>query len=152
MTIDPNKPKKDLIIVRGGSREKPPSLKIKVGSPRSWIPPGKCHVTVKNIEKTRPFKDKWAFQFTFEVSDGEYHGVQLRGFCNANYETYSQNTKLFQWLSVVTGDDFLEPGDELDLNVFFDKLLEVKVEEKISKKTKNKFSNVTEIIGVVCEL
>lgn len=151
MTATPLKPKLGHQVEGPKTSEKALPLKFKVGNKRSWVPPGAYRVKVNNIEKKTPFGDRPVLEFLFEIVSGDHKGVELRGFCNANYETFSENTKLYQWHAAVTGDE-LEPGDELEINVFFDKILEVEVEEKISKKTKNKFSNVTKILGVIGEL
>lgn len=151
MTIMSLKPKIDHQVEKPKTSVKSFPLKFKVGNKKSWVSPGIYQVKIVRIEKKTPFKDKPVLEFLFEITSGEYKGIELRGFCNANYEIFSENTKLYQWYAAVTGD-VLGYGDELDTNVFFDKIIEVQIEEKISKKTKNKFSNVTKIIRMVYEL
>lgn len=131
-------------------KDEPKPLKFKVGNKRAWIPAEIYNAEVVSIEQKMLFKDKPILEFIFEIASGEHEKTELRGFCNANYQTFSENTKLYQWCAAATGNTF-EPGEELDLGVFYNKVLIVKVEEKISRKTKNKFSNVTEILGIFYE-
>jgi len=104
-----------------------------------------------NIEKVCVFKSKPVLFLSFEIVEGEHRGIVLRGFCNAAHETFSENTKLYQWYYKITGDA-LEPGDEADLSPLFNKVLKIQVSDNVSRKTKNKFSNVKDILGVICEL
>ncbi len=126
------------------------SLKFKVGTRSTWVPPGNYQVIVKEIKMTTPYKNKPVIEFLFEIASGDNRGVQLRVFCNGDYTAFSGATKLYQWHAVVSGDDF--ECEELDMSIFYDKLIEVGVVEKISKKTKIKFSNVLKIIRVLRDL
>lgn len=135
--------------------ENNPSLKVlqltfKVGKKRSWVPPGIYQAKITKIEQVNNF-NKPVLNFIFEIVAGDCREVELRGFVNANYETFSENTKLYQWYLAASGEALL-PEETIHMDDFYNKVLEVKVEDKISKKTKNQFSNVTEILRVVHEL
>lgn len=151
MTVMPLKPKLALQFEGSKPSKKTSPLKFKVGNKRSWVPPGTYQLKVNSIEQKTLFQNKSVLEFLFEIATGDHRGVELRGFCNANYETFSENTKLYQWHAAVTGDE-LEPGDELGVEVFYKKVIEAEVEDKISRKTKSKFSNVTKILKVIYEL
>lgn len=125
-------------------------MKLRVGERQSSVPEGEYQAIVKDIRTSKNF-NRDVFEFLFEIVDGPHKGVQARGFCNADYEAFTSHTKLYHWYEMVT-KDALTTGDELDTDDFYNKVLIVRVETKVSKKTKNEFSNVTEIVGVKDEL
>ena len=122
-------------------------IKIKAGMRDQHIPPGEYRARVSEIREASFIAKRKTFEFIFEIADGEHRGTSLRGFVNAEYESYSQHTKMYRWIMVNNKGDF-GPGDVLDLDIFKGKILRVQVEDKISRKTKIVFSNVTDILGV----
>lgn len=124
-------------------------MKFKIGERQAAIPSGEYHAVLWELKETQLFK-KRHLVFTFEIRGGLHHGMHLRGFINADYDSFSPFTKLWKWAAAVAEGD-MDPGDELDTEIFWHKILKVRVETKISKKTGNPFSNVTEIEGVVIE-
>jgi hypothetical protein len=146
MGKQPNEPTIPLKVV-------PPNgdIRVKFGDRQQWVPAGEYKVRVASIDR-HSFNGKRAvFHFNFVIVDGPHKDVKMRGFVNANYEAFTAYSKLFQWCTAVMGEE-PEPGDGLSLSIFYDKVLRVRVEEKTSRMTKNKFSNVTEILGVDYEL
>jgi len=125
-------------------------MKFKVGKRNNCIPDGEYDAIVNEIRRIQTYR-RPALEFHFEIADGEHRGTELKGFCNADYESFTNRTKLYQWYEKVTGDS-LEADSMLDTDQFKEKVLQVRVESKTSKKTGNKFSNVVEILGVKCEL
>lgn len=125
-------------------------MKFKIGRKTILLSEGTYSAVITSIKKITNFK-RPALEFIFEIVEGEYKGVELRGFCNADYEVFSSNTKLYKWYEKATGQS-LEPSDDLDADDFLNRVLKVKIENKKSKKTGNDFSNVTEILGVVREI
>lgn len=126
-------------------------IKVKIGARESAIPPGDYKAKVAEISTGSFINKRRTFVFRFEIVEGEHQGASLRAFVNAQYEAFSAFSKLFKWYSVVMGEE-LEPGGEMDLDNFTNKVLVVRVETKESRKTKNLFSNVTEIKSVFCDL
>lgn len=126
-------------------------LKIKLGHRQSLIPPGRYRAKVTKICESKFAGTRRTFHFNFQVADGEFQGAEIKGFVNANYESFSEHTKLKKWLDKVAKTDS-EVGEILDLDIFFDKILVVLVETKSSKRTKNQFSNVVDILEVYHEL
>ncbi len=126
-------------------------LTVKIGDSLRHIPDGEYKAIVRDIHADSFIKQRKSFVIKFEVAEGEHKGVALNSYLNGQYETFSARTKLFQWYSTVAGYE-PDTGDEINLEMFQDKLLKVKVETKISKKTGQKFSNVTNVLEVVCEL
>lgn len=126
-------------------------LKIKFGSRQQVVPSGEYRVIVRDIRKDKFIGKRDSLEFIFEIADGSHAGSQIRGFANAHYETFSEYTKIWRWLAAINAADD-DPALEIDLDVFYDKVLNVKIETKISRKTGNQFSNVTDILGVACDL
>lgn len=124
-------------------------LKFKLGRKSQAIPDGEYLAKVLEIKRTQVFQ-KPVLELDFEVADGEHRGSALKAFINFPYETFSAQTKLYRWASVVLNG--ASPGDEIDASIFLDKLLRVRVEMKESRRTKNRFSNVTEILAMVGDL
>ncbi len=122
-----------------------------IGTRQTKIPPGEYSAKVIEIKTDTFIGKRKSLQFTFEIMEGEFRGTQLRGWLNAHYESFSEHTKLYRWYSVVYKDD-MDTGEKKTTDVFFDKILKIKVETKASKKTKNEFSNVTDILGVIHDL
>jgi len=125
-------------------------MKISVSKKSASIPPGEYQSIIKDISLTKNFK-RDIIEFLFEVVEGPYSGTALRGFCNGSTVEISSHSKLYRWYQCATGDE-LEDGHELNTDDFLNKVLTVDVKTKISKKTKNSFSNVTDILGVRYEL
>lgn len=124
-------------------------MKIKVGT-RSSVPSGEYKVVVENIEKEEKFK-RQNLVFYFRIVEGPYKDSILRGFINVQYESFSEHTKLYDWLSKTLGYA-PELNEEIDTDVFYNRVLIVQVESKASKKTGNSFGNVTRIIRTDMEL
>ena len=122
-----------------------------IGTRQTKIPPGEYSAKAMEIKEGTFIGKRKSLQFTFEIAAGEYRGTQLRGWVNAHYDSFSEHTKLFRWYGVACKDD-MDIGEKKTTDVFFDKILKIKVETKSSKKTKNEFSNVTDILGVVYDL
>lgn len=122
-----------------------------IGTRQTKIPPGDYSARVVEVKEGTFIGKRKSLQFAFEIADGDYQGTQLRGWVNAHYESFSEHTKLFRWYSNVCKDD-MDVGEKKTTKVFFDKILKIKVETKISKKTQNEFSNVTDILGVIYDL
>lgn len=125
-------------------------MKFKVGQVMHQVPDGIYRIIVRQIINSATYK-RPCFVFNCEIAEGEHKGTVARAFCNADYDVFSNHTKLYQWYSIVAGEN-LETGDEIDLSAFYDKVLEVRIETKTSRKTNNNFSNVVEIIKVVMEV
>lgn len=126
-------------------------MKVKIGLKSQSIPDGEYHVMVKKIVETKVFKRR-TLEFHFEVVEGPHKDIQCRGFVNMEYETISAHTKLYKWISIATNAE-LDAGEDCDLeNTFGDKVFLARIESRTSKKTKNAFSNVTELKKVVHEL
>jgi hypothetical protein len=125
-------------------------IKVRVGLRAQVVPPGAHRARVTQIKEGEFFKRR-TIEFVFELVDGEHKGVQVRGFLNGDYDAFSAHTKLYKWFTAATKDE-LEPGAELDLDAFYNKVFEVQIETKTSRKTKNQFSNVTEILRTVWDL
>lgn len=126
-------------------------LVIKVGERLPTIPPGQYLAKVTEIVPTMFLNKRKTLEFRFEIVDGPYRGVRIRGFVNAHYESFTNFSKLGQWILKVLKEE-LPAGEELNLNIFFDKILVVQVETKISRKTKHSFSNVVDILEVKLEI
>jgi hypothetical protein len=125
-------------------------IKIKMGDRSQHIPAGEYLAKV-TIIKEGQFAKRRTLEFYFEIADGPHRETMIRGFVNAHYESFSSHTKLRQWILAITKDAY-ESQDEVDLDIFLNKVLRVTVESKISKKTKNQFSNITNILGMVEDL
>lgn len=130
--------------------EKRATIKFTVGERQPVIPSGEYQVRVEEIKETAFMNKRKTYTFVFRIVHGDFHDVLVRGFVNAAYQSFSEHTKMYKWASVVHKDD-MEPGAELDLSAFYDKVFLVRIEPKKSKKTKNEFGNVTEIIKVIAE-
>ncbi|HRK01685.1 MAG TPA: hypothetical protein PLH57_03410 [Oligoflexia bacterium] len=126
-------------------------IKISLGPRQTVVPAGEYLAKLVEIKEGTFVGQRKTFEFLFEIASGEHSGIIVRGFVNANYETFSEYTKLRQWATMVARFD-TDMGAKLDLDIFFGKILKVKVETKVSKKTKNLFSNVTAILGLEYEL
>ena len=122
-------------------------LKVRVGARQQQVPAGEYLVKVENIKRGFFREKRPIFQFDFIVASGPHSGTTLRGFVNAHYESFSAYTKLYQWYSVVSGEE-PELSSTMDLTIFYNKVLKVRVEEKQSHKTKNAFANVSTILSV----
>ncbi len=126
------------------------SLKFKVGECRSVVPPGEYKVRIISIVK-KPNFNREILVFLFEIVEGSHKGTQLNGFCNADYKSFSSNTKFYQWYCVAIGEE-PEPGDDIELDAFFNKVYLARVEIKSSRKTKNPFSNITELLEYIDDI
>ena len=124
---------------------------FKIGSCLAHVPPGQYKVKVVDIHQTKYMNKRPTLEFEFEIVDCEYRGTKIRGFVNADYETFSAYTKLYKWYFIATGDE-LGYGDEGDFSEFEDKIFLAEVETKESRKTKNQFSNVTDLISLLGEI
>ena len=127
-------------------------IKVKVGAAQKVVPDGEYKCLVREIKEGSFVGKRKTYEFIFEIADGEHKGVQIRGFVNGNYESFSSNTKLYRWYCFAIGESELPVGDELSLDEFLDKLFVVRIVTKISKKTKNTFSNVEEVISKYMDL
>ena len=125
---------------------------VKVGTNHHVVPDSEYKCFVKEINEGSYRGKRPLYEFIFEIAEGEHKGVQLRGFVNAHYESFSSNTKLYQWYCTATGEEELETNDTLNLDDFKDRLLLVKTSTKKSKMTKNKFSNVEVIVKYLQDL
>jgi hypothetical protein len=121
-----------------------PTLKLKVGENRACIDPGKYKAFIRNISMEQKYQ-KDTLVFLFEIAEGPHKGIQCNGYCNANYASFTSNTKLHKWYSNVAGEE-PSPGTDFDLEVFYDKVLLVEVSTKKSRKTGNLFSNVMSVL------
>lgn len=130
----------------------PASINLKVGKRTIDVPDGEYRARVVEIQVQEYFAGKKkTLEFLFEIVEGPHSDAVLRGFANAHYESFTPFTKLYRWHAIAAGDE-PEEGDNLDLAVFADKVFLVEVVRKKSRKTDNCFSNVREILGLVCEL
>lgn len=125
-------------------------MEFKVGDRCHAVPDGEYEAILIEVQENQRFNKK-QLDFRFELKNKDVVGNIVRGFVNISYDSFSAHTKLYKWHQAVTGED-LEPGCSLNIDVFMDKVLLVKVETNTSRKTKNKFSNVTEIKRVIYEL
>lgn len=125
-------------------------MKVLVGQRKRLVPPGEYQARIVDIRKKEVVNKKCVFEFVFEISDGVQQGAKLSGFVPAGYEAFTEYTKLYQWYLAATGDA-LEEGAALDLDDFKGRVLKVRCETKVSRRTKNEFSNVVEILGLVME-
>jgi hypothetical protein len=125
-------------------------MKLKIGKKNDCIPEGEYLAIVTGIRKTQTFK-RPVLEFNFEIADGEYKGNAVKGFCNADYESFTSRTKVYGWYERAAGNS-PENLDEIETDDFKEKVLRVKVASKTSKKTGIIFSNVIDILGVKCDL
>lgn len=132
-------------------RSVPSDLVVFAGERTQRIPSDKYKAMIIEIKKGKYKGKRDNFYFTFEIAEGPHKGVQIRGFVNAHYKVFSEYTKLIQWYERATGHP-VEPGEEINLQNFQNRVLVVNVEDKTSKETKNAFSNVTDILSLVAEL
>ena len=126
-------------------------IKVKAGLNQQFVPPGEYLAKVTEIREGTYINKRKIYEFIFEIADGPSRGTIVRGFVNGHYEAFSEYTKLRQWLNTISGN-CVEAGEEIDLDIFFNKILRVTLEPKQSRKTKNAFSNVTNILGVYQQL
>ncbi|MBK8202625.1 MAG: hypothetical protein IPK68_10030 [Bdellovibrionales bacterium] len=122
------------------------AIKVKVGAAHKVVPDGEYKCIVREIKAGTFVGKRKTFEFHFEIAEGEHKGVQVRGFVNGNYESFSSNTKLYRWHCIANGESELPVGDEINLDDFLDKVFVARIVTKESKKTKNLFSNVEEVI------
>ena len=127
-----------------------PEIIMKIGERQKTVPEGHYKAVVLKIEERTRFNKK-QLDFTFELKDQNEHGVILKAFLNANYESFTSHTKIYRWLAVANKND-LEEGAVFSEKIFYNKVFLVEVKEKISRKTKNLFCNVTEIVKVLHEI
>jgi hypothetical protein len=125
-------------------------ITVKLGGRLALIPPSEYRARVAEITEGSYMGKRKTFQFHFEIAEGPHQGVKLFGFVNAHYKTFTAHSKLHKWMAAISNGD-MDSGAEVDLDIFYGKILIVKVETKESKKTKNHFSNITEILGVYFE-
>ena len=123
------------------------SIKITIGERHIAVPDGDYDVVVDEIRKGKFSGKRDTLEFIFRVVKGDYKDALVRGFVNAHYANFSEHTKLFNWIKAIS-DDPLERGDQVDLEIFFNKVLKVRVKATESRLTKNPFGNVKEILGV----
>ncbi|MEZ4873077.1 MAG: hypothetical protein R2827_12730 [Bdellovibrionales bacterium] len=70
-----------------GRPNKAPNLtNLTVGKRMADMPDGRYKARITEINERQFFKGKRSLEFCFEIVEGEYHGVTLRGFMNAHYE------------------------------------------------------------------
>ena len=132
-------------------KNRPDRPRFIVGGPRSEvIPPGEYQSVVVDWKLEQKYGRR-SLVLIHEIAAGENRGVQLRQWLNANYETFSPQTKLYRQYEIVTGEA-LEEGEELNPDDFKERVYRVRVETKKSQKSGNEHSNVTEILDVVREL
>jgi hypothetical protein len=124
---------------------------LKVGSRQQRVPPGEYLAEVVEVKEGSFIGKRRTLQFQFKISDGPSRGILINGFVNAHYESFTEYSKLYQWYQRATGHS-LNPDEEINLENFYHKLLKVRVEDKTSKKTGNKFSNVSDILALAGEL
>lgn len=124
-------------------------MKLKIGDRIQAIPDGEYLAVVESIQIVTMFK-RTTLDMRFCIKDSPYNGVILRGYININYKSFSVHTKFFKMVQAISKDE-LETGDEIDTDIFLNKLLRVRTKKNISNKTKNEFSNVVEILGVEIE-
>lgn len=130
----------------------PNSLVLTVGKRTADVPPGQYQARIVEIQAKEFFgKNKRQLEFTFEIAEGEFQEISLLGFANAHYTTFTPFTKLYRWYSIAAEEE-PDEGEIFDLNILFDKIFLVEVDRKKSRKTGNPFSNVTEILSLVCEI
>lgn len=125
-------------------------MRFLIGERFTAVPEGEYEVVLKDIKDHKTYK-RPSLMFVFEIVKGEHAGTKANAFLNINYKTFSPFTKLYKWHTTVLGHE-LGPDEEINTDVFLNKVLRVKVEAKIAKKTKNTFSNVTDILGVIRDL
>ncbi len=123
-------------------------MKLVAGGKNRHIPPGQYKARVIRIESGSFFGRRKAIHMTFEILEGPSKGTEINAFFNAHYEHFSPYTKFYRWYSIVTRES-PEAGEEMDTDLFMGKVILVNVEDKVSTKTKNLFSNVTDIIEVI---
>jgi hypothetical protein len=129
----------------------PPSLRLRMGGGTlSHIPAGEYEADVLKVEIESIYKRK-SLVLHFQVQGGPHDGIIMRGFANADYETFSKETKVRKWLELSL-DRELEDGEDIDLpKTFMNRILRVRVEDKKIKGDRI-ISNVTDILGFVREL
>ena len=127
------------------------NIVFQVGDRRSALPEGEYDVVLLKIEKASYGGKRARLDFVFEVRSGEFRGSIVKAFVNSQYEKFSSFTKLYQWWCIAAGRE-PEEGEDISTQVFFDKVLRVKIETKVSRKTAIAFSNVTQILSVTGEI
>lgn len=125
-------------------------MKFKISNPTHLVPEGNYDAKVIKVDSARIYQ-KNTLILWFEILNGDYNGSIIKGFLNAQYEVITRNTKLFQWYEKVIGHE-LDENEEIDTDNFFNRALKVSVKNKVSRKTKNEFSNVSEILHLISEI
>lgn len=125
------------------------SLVFKPGKRIEEVPPGQYEAIVTNISEGK-FMKKQHLCFTFTIINGGYGGIQLNGYVNTCYESFTKFSKLGRWWEILTGED-LNMSEEIDVNQFKGKFFIVEV-KKTTSKFKNSFSNVKDILKLIDEI
>jgi hypothetical protein len=115
------------------------------------VPEGQYKAVIRAIESSSYLGKRDTYHFEFEIAEGQYRGAVIKGFVNANYETFSSRSKAFEWYCAATGVE-PGPGESVELEEMINNVVEVGVKNKKSRKTKCEFSNVETIIKKVAEI
>lgn len=119
-------------------------LIFKGGKRYQEVAPGEYVAYVFDIKRSN-FMGKQTITFCFRIiTDDEAWGVELNGYVNAQYESFTKHTKLGEWWEILTGEE-IEEDTVLDVNKFRDQVFEVEVKQTKSK-FKNQFSNVKTLL------
>lgn len=124
------------------------NLKVPIGTKLTNIPNGEYEAILEKIEEEKKFNRRTLI-FTFKIVSGDYSQYLARAFVNFNYETFTEHSKLYKMYFATLGREVDFDETEINLADFYERVLLVKIENKASKKTGNKFGNVTEIIKTV---
>jgi hypothetical protein len=128
---------------------------VMAGSAISHVPPGEYEAIVTKVSLEDKYKRK-VLILQFMIDGGEYDGEFVKAFANANYETFSPETKVWKWAETAL-DREIGVGETIDPEkVFMNRILKVRIDDKNRKDNKMGeqpvISNVTDILGLKCEL
>ena len=122
-----------------------------MGERQQQVPEGEYQATIIEIKETSYLGKRRTLNLVFEIKEGKFFGNRLNGFANANYKSFSEHSKIWKWYSTTTGKT-PDTGDDFDLEEMKNYVVQIQVKNKESRKTKNAFSNVTDIIKPIMEL
>ena len=127
------------------------SLILKMGERQQQVPEGEYQATIIEIKETSYLGKRRTLNLVFEIKEGKFFGNRLNGFVNAHYDNFSEHSKLWKWYSIITNIT-PDPGDDFNLEEMKNFVVLIRVKNKESRKTKNVFSNVDEIIKPIIGL
>ena len=117
---------------------------------RTPVPDGEYTAQITEIKADRYKNIRDCIRFMFEIVEGDYAGRQLTGWANAPTEgKITRNTKLVKWYETCVGHH-LGDEDEIRLETIVENVVVVRTKTNTTRFD-NQFSNVVEIVRLVCE-